>query len=100
MRRIIGLALLSVFTLVGGTAAAAGLLVKKRATYYYNGSMTNPSQFFQSTYWDIVDENGGCGEATKAPCHLSATDKTDLQTQLDGYSLDVDALVDDAGERN
>lgn len=100
MRRIIGLALLSVFTLIGGTAVAAGLLVKKRATYYYNGSLTNTAQFFQSIYWGEVDENGGCGETTKAPCHLPATDKTDLQTQLDGYSFDVDALVEDAGERN
>ena len=99
MRKYLVLGLLSVFTLVGGTAVAAGLLAKQQQTFYFNkGSQGTPSSYFNANNWDEFDTEGGCGEDSQVPCHLEAADVNDLQDILNSYS-NLDELLIEAGER-
>lgn len=99
MRKYIVLGLLSVFTLVGGTAVAAGLLVKQQQDYFFNkGVQTNEEEYFNAENWDDFDAIGSCGEDSRIPCHLPGV-TGDLQTYLDGFAEDLDALLIEADER-
>ncbi len=99
MRKYISLALLSVFTLVGGTAVAAGLLGQRQTDYYFNkGPQIDDEEYFKEENWDDFDAIGNCGEDSRVPCHLPGV-TGNLQTYLDGLAEDLDALLIEAGER-
>lgn len=100
MRKYLVLAVLSVFTLIGGTALAAGLLVKQQTDYYYDGPTNDESQFFNPLNWrDDVDPDDCTGSAD-VPCHLSADSEMDLAIKLTDYDEDVQELISDAGKRS
>ncbi|MFB2118452.1 hypothetical protein [Parapedobacter sp. 2B3] len=99
MRKYLVLGLLSVFTLIGGTAMAAGLLVKASMDFYYTGPADEPDKFFEEEYWE-EGVSDLCTGTANVPCHLTETDRPALINRLASYGGNEGLLITAAGKRS
>jgi len=99
MRKYIVLGLLSVFTLVGGTAVGALSFVRMSTDFYYTGPSNDEDEFFKQERW-VEGTPDACSGSADVPCHLSANDRPALISKLASYGGDVSMLIGEAGKRS